>query len=125
MHSLYLEKGQFEQAMRGQLSRNHTQMLEPSIDDVDAEFKRTLEAFDNWALIYKMVLREPSDFCEFTNHIYSWAVQSFSKSPWPIHTHSLSSGHTAKALAQTIHCPRHVELRKPETVASMLQYLTP
>ncbi|KAJ5995692.1 hypothetical protein N7481_002669 [Penicillium waksmanii] len=47
MHSLYLEKGQFEQAVRGQLSRNHTQMLEPSINDVDAEFKRTLEAFEN------------------------------------------------------------------------------
>ncbi|CAI7586958.1 unnamed protein product [Penicillium pancosmium] len=47
MHSLYLEKGQFEQVMRGQLSRNHTQMLEPSIDEVDAEFKRTLEAFEN------------------------------------------------------------------------------
>lgn len=47
MHSLYLEKGQFEQELRGQLSANHTEMLEPSINDVDAEFKRTLETFDN------------------------------------------------------------------------------
>lgn len=47
MQSLYQEKGQFEDVMHGQLSRNHSSMLEPSLGEVDAEYKRTLSAFDS------------------------------------------------------------------------------
>lgn len=45
INNLYNEKGRFEDSMHGQLSSNHSLMVKPSVDIIDREFKKTLDAF--------------------------------------------------------------------------------
>ncbi|KAJ5913808.1 hypothetical protein N7504_002691 [Penicillium tannophilum] len=45
INNLYNEKGRFEDSMHGQLSSNHSLMVKPSVDVIDREFRKTLDAF--------------------------------------------------------------------------------
>ncbi|KAJ5112156.1 hypothetical protein N7532_000201 [Penicillium argentinense] len=43
--NLYNEKTRVEEAMHSQLSSNHSRMLEPTMHQVDIEFKKTLDSY--------------------------------------------------------------------------------
>ncbi|KAJ5953342.1 hypothetical protein N7454_000238 [Penicillium verhagenii] len=45
--NLYNEKSRFEEAMHGQLSNEHALMIKPSVDQIDREFKKTLDSFSD------------------------------------------------------------------------------
>ncbi|KAJ5918605.1 hypothetical protein N7466_010597 [Penicillium verhagenii] len=45
--NLYNEKSRFEEAMHGQLSNEHSLMIKPSVDQIDREFKKTLDSFSD------------------------------------------------------------------------------